>query len=323
MKFVVDYRGPDGSRQQKEIEAADRAAVFAELKKLGISAITVREGILSKKSSSTSPSLVKGIVAGLVVVIALAGVLYLVLGNRDEKPQEEKTEKTKLIKEVAPSVMALTNNIEKVVEIEKKVPPPQRFGKHVVEVDEDGQRWITRNGRRRKLVSVKTGTSKQLFFNLAENQISALVTVKPGDMIVGFDVDERFVKNFVESLKNEIEFSDDDTPEERQEKELVKEAKQNLKEYMEQGQDIVEIMKDEYKKIAKLNALKTDLMNDLSKMRREGASADDIDIQVRSSNELLKRYGVEHEFKLLRRERILLDESDYSSKPEIHEEIAE
>ena len=214
------------------------------------------------------------------------------------KPEAAKEPKAEVAKEESPSK---TPGVAK--------PKPQRFGKYEVEVDENGERWIYRDGKRRHIMSVKPGTSRQLFFNRAENQLSALLTVKPGETIVGFDIDDRrFVDDFLASLKTPIEMTDDDTPEERAEKELVIEAKKQLQRYYKEGLDIAEIMKQEYREIAKLNAMKTDLNAEIDKMRREGASPEDIRLQVEASNKMLEQYGVDHKFKLLRAERFALEQ---------------
>lgn len=67
-------------------------------------------------------------------------------------------------------------------------------------------------------------------------------------------------------------------------------------------------MKDEYREIAKLNALKTDLNAEIAKLRREGASPEDIRLQVEASNKMLEQYGVDHKFRLMRAERIALEQ---------------
>ena len=257
------------------------------------------------------PSPIRGAIAAIVVVGLVVGC-WLWLSQRndatDKKPPKQ-SQKQKAPRDPAkpkPQVAKDESVPETAVE---SMPKPQRFGKYEVEVDENGERWIYRDGKRRHIMSAKPGTSRQLFFNRAENQLSALLTVKPGEMIVGFDIDDkRFVNEFLASLKTPIEITDDDTPEERAEKELVIEAKQQLQRYYKEGLDIVQIMKDEYREIAKLNALKTDLNAEIAKMRREGASPEDIRLQVEASNKMLEQYGVDHKFKLLRAERIALEQ---------------
>lgn len=257
------------------------------------------------------PSPTRGAFAALVVV-ALAAGCWLWLSQRnhatDEKPPKQAQKQTAPRKPAKPKPQVAKGESAPETAVESK-PEPKRFGKYEVEVDEKGERWIYRDGKRRHITSVKPGTSRQLFFNRAENQLSALLTVKPGEMIVGFDIDDkRFVNDFLASLKTPIEITDDDTPEERAEKELVIEAKKQLQRYYKEGLDIAQIMKDEYREIAKLNALKTDLNAEIAKMRREGASPEDIKLQVEASNKMLEQYGVDHKFKLMRAERIALEQ---------------
>ena len=258
------------------------------------------------------PSPIRGAIAALVVV-ALAAGCWLWLSQRnhptDEKPPKQAQKQDKTPGNPAkPNPQVAKDKSVPEPAVEPK-PEPQRFGEYEVEVDENGERWIYRDGKRRHIMSVKPGTSRQLFFNRAENQLSALLTVKPGEMIVGFDIDDkRFVNDFLASLKTPIEISDDDTPEERAEKELVIEAKKQLQRYYKEGLDIAQIVKDEYREIAKLNALKTDLNAEIAKLRREGASPEDIRLQVEASNKMLEQYGVDHKFKLMRAERIALEQ---------------
>ena len=261
-----------------------------------------------------SPSVMRGAFAALAVVALAAGAWWWLSrgdgGAVNEPKQPRKTQKPKETRNPAapkPEVAKEEERAPKAPVVTK--PKPQRFGKYEVEVDENGERWIYRDGKRRHIMSVKPGTSRQLFFNRAENQLSALLTVKPGEMIVGFDIDDRrFVDDFLASLKTPIEMTDDDTPEERAEKELVIEAKKQLQRYYKEGLDIAEIMKQEYREIAKLNAMKTDLNAEIDKMRREGASPEDIRLQVEASNKMLEQYGVDHKFRLLRAERFALEQ---------------
>lgn len=240
MKFVVDYRGPDGSRQQKEIEAADRAAVFAELKKFGISAISVREGSMSKMSSSASPSLVKGLVAGLVVVIALAGVLYLVLGNRDEKPQETKVEKTKLIEEVAPAVCKTTS-----VQVETNVAPvtAETYDKGkgddwetIQRVKKDGGQYVDAQGKRHRVKVAKT-----IFDHNTDSILCAVLCAGTQEiMLPPFDGNED--KEFLKSLETPIVIMNDDPDDVKEKKLLVRAARKEVKDMMDQGHSFQSII---------------------------------------------------------------------------------
>ena len=136
------------------------------------------------------PSPIRGAIAALVVV-ALAAGCWLWLSQRnhatDENPPKQSKKQYRTPGNPAkPKPQVAKDKSVPEPAVEPK-PEPQRFGKYEVEVDENGERWIYRGGKRRHIMSVKPGTSRQLFFNRAENQLSALLTVKPGEMIVGFE----------------------------------------------------------------------------------------------------------------------------------------
>ena len=78
-KYTVRYRDSSGVAKVTEIDAEDRAGVFAALKEMGVSAISVTEGAVMRASSRrVPPSALRGAVAGVAVVV-LAVAAWLVL----------------------------------------------------------------------------------------------------------------------------------------------------------------------------------------------------------------------------------------------------
>ncbi len=99
--FTVQYRDKDGSRAEAEFEAESRSALFKILAEKNISAISVAPGRLAKKSvrkpafkklSPSSPKYVRGIIAGLLVVICAVAAFFF-LSHGDKKSTEVKEEK--------------------------------------------------------------------------------------------------------------------------------------------------------------------------------------------------------------------------------------
>lgn len=323
MVWKVYYRDKGGKTERIEIEATDRSEVFKILSARKMSPIRVDAVSAQAKVRRSYPRYITWVGVAAILTIAMTIVAILLMrGDGEDTGIITSLPSKKINKPQIQTIsqrVAVSNDAASAQTTAKKdagnKPVPQRFGKYEVEVDENGERWIYRDGKRRHVMSLSPGTTRQLFFNRAENQLSAILTAKPGEAIVGFDFDgRRFKSDFAESLKASIEFSDDDTPEEREEKEIVIEAKQKLLQYQKEGLDIAEIVRNEYREVAKLNAMKTDLAAEIAKMRREGASSEEIEIQVAASNELLKQYGVSHEFKLLRRERIALEYSKHQRR---------
>ena len=302
MKFVVDYRGPDGSRQQREIEAADRAGVFAELKKLGINAISVREGTMSKKprkaakvsSKSVPPSVLRGVLAGIVVV-ALAVVLYLVLGNHGAKTQDEKRTSKRYIEEVNPVQMesgastVATQSI--VVEPKKKHPLRTYVDERGVLRYEGGLRVVTKEPKR----VLNIGSGKPRIFNYGcETEIAGLLQIEPGDLLVGDIVyGERFVEDFKKSLLEPIIISSDDDEETKELKRAVIDTKIEMKERMDAGEDIAKLMTDTRAELQKLGTYRETLREELMNIRKEGTyTAQEIEDFAMAANELLTKKGL-------------------------------
>ena len=96
MNWNVTYKGPDGSQDTIQIEADDRAGVFTELSRRGISALRVEEArgkpkkASTAKKSSVSPL---AIVAGAFIVVIVAGLLFLQY-SRPQAGQEVSNNKT-------------------------------------------------------------------------------------------------------------------------------------------------------------------------------------------------------------------------------------
>ena len=308
MNWQITFRSTDGNLVHQIVEAPSRGEALKAAQKNNIRVICL-QAVENKRKYSLS---LKSRIVKFVVAFCCVVCLCILVNNLhcEKKPAEQSKPKSTLKeKTTKPVVPSIKQEHHKKIDLEPitKLQEAQYFGKHRVEVDNNGDRWIIRNGEKRKILSASSGTTRQLFTNRAENQLSALLTVKPGDMIVGFEVDDlKFTADFLESLKMPIVITEEDSEEERQEKELVIEAKQNLLRYYKEGLNIAQIVKDEYREICKLNALKADLSSKISELRSNGASSEEIELHVAASNELLKKYGIEHQFKLMRHERMTL-----------------
>lgn len=250
MKFVVDYRGPDGSRQQKEIEAADRKAAFAELSRMGINAISVREGALSNKprkaaagpSKPLPPSLLRGVFAGVVVVV-LAVVLYLVLGNRDDKPQEEKPER----------LVARVND-EKSVSVPNAAEEPVKKTEVKATQTQDSDTNIVWVGKMRYIKKMANGASVMVFVdNPDDPKPVPIFEVGLNNFLTNFttpgeDVPETPMEvsdeEVVQALTEKIEIKEEDSEEVRFQKEGVMVLREELSKFIKDGGTVADFIRD-------------------------------------------------------------------------------
>ena len=99
----------------------------------------------------------------------------------------------------------------------------------------------------------------------SEDTICTLLQMEPGDIIVGDAVyGEQFVRDFKNSLKEEIKIEPDDDWYQRQLKEDVIAAKKELVEAMNRGEDIAAIMTSTRKEMRELFEYRQQLVSDVS-----------------------------------------------------------
>lgn len=320
--YIVTTRNADGALEERAYTAEDRADLFKKMAADGIAAVKVQEGVAGKKprkAMKAAPSKYRGLVAATIVVLGTGAALFFLMPKSENSLEEKKDVKRQIkpaIADVAKTNLEVKAVVVKAVvkEEQQKKPKHPGFGKFPVEVDENGDRWIVRNGRRRKVIRGGTvGTSRQLWFNKAENVISALVTVKPGDPIIGFDLDN-IKESFAQSLLNKIEFSDEDTIEEKKEKRLVQEAKKNLVAMIKEGGDLETILKEEYGNIMRMYNYRNDLQKELDSLRKKGASVQEMDDYIKAANKILEDRGIENPVRLSAKERFMLKRETRSNK---------
>ena len=307
------------------IEAPDRNAVFAELSKRGISAIRVEEvsGKVKSPKSATSktPAVGKGIVAGLVVVVAAVGAWYF-LSPKAAAPVEEK--KPAKIAETTPEPPIPSKS-----EVKPKEETPQfvtnRHGKVVQKkkpetyVDAAGvERYVKGNGRvplknpEKYLVkSVVHPNAYPDFKHDSENEIANLLTIESGGMIFGDrEYDKRFEQDFVQALMEPVEIAEEDSDEDRRIKENVEAAKHEIAERIKNGETLADILTAERDEIRRLAQYKQQMEELFHEQLASGGiqTKQDLDDFCKAMNTMLESKGIEP-FKVsgLMRRRLGLD----------------
>ena len=246
----------------------------------------------AQASSSRSPALLKGLVALLIVVVG-ALVAWYCLAPSDLAETDEPEQTKGLIAEVQPSAAG------KVAEPEPEQPkelPPQKVGE-----TRDGYIKLP-SGRLHKVRGVITNSVSatqfkgkyEIFEHHCENEIACLLTLNPGEGLVGTPrYNGRFIKAFVESLKTPIVIGPDDSEEDRELKQNVIAAKQNLKEAMDRGEDIEKIMLDTRKEYQELARYKMELMGAINEYKKgEGVTDEDVEDYVQAANKMLEEKGI-------------------------------
>ena len=306
--FSITYRGNDGRQAVVLIDAEDRHGVFQELAKRGISAVRIEE--MSGKAKSRKPPVPgksgsfppsgKWLIAGVIVVVAAVIAWYFLSAPQTAVPEEEKkTKKPVKIAEITPAPAVPVKIEEPVPEPPKPIDPNARPTK----VGETVNGYIKLpSGRIHRVLGVVTNSATasikgkyEIFDHSCENEIAGFMAMEPGQGLVGTPrYNGRFTKDFLESLKHPIVISQDDTPEDAALKRAVIQAKIDLKDAYDRGEDIEQIMLDTRKEMQDLARYKQELKQQLHEMVRGDAemTTEEMEDLVNAANQMLDAKGI-------------------------------
>ena len=320
--FSVTYRGNDGQPSVIQIAAEDRQGVFQELAKRGISAVRIEETTGKAKTrkpavpkkSGKSPAVGKGLVAGLLVVAVAVVAWYFLSATKTDAPEENKFKKQAKIAEVTPVKAPPAKAEEPKPEPPKPIDPNARPTK----VGETLNGYIKLpSGRLHRGLGVVTNSATasikgkyEIFDHSCENEIAGFMAMEPGQGLVGTPrYNGRFTKDFLESLKHPIIVSQDDTPEDAALKRAVIQAKIDLKDAYDRGEDIEQIMLDTRKEMQDLARYKQELKQQLHEMVKGDSemTTEEMEDLVNAANQMLDAKGIAPmKFGPLTRRKIML-----------------
>ena len=244
-----------------------------------------------QKKPSAKPSLKHGIIAGAAVVVLGLAALWIFSGG-DTAPKAKAEKRIERIKEVTPAPAKKTQ-AEKPQK--PKGPRPQRVGEI-----RDGYRLLP-SGRLHKVVGVvtsgvhKTSLLHQTFKHSSDRRIAELLTVTPGDFILGDGANlyQTFDKDFDEALKEDVTFSDDDTETQRILKEGVIDIREQLKERRASGEDLNAIMRNARNQLQELGMYKHELEQEVIRIvkEKEDMTKKDYKELMEAANKMLEERG--------------------------------
>ena len=306
MDWIITYRGKSGSQEQMSLEAESREAVFKELARRGLTAIRIQESNGKVKPRKTSPKggskpsgAFKGAIAGLIVVIAAVGAWYFLTQKQETTQPESKPKKTARIAEVTPAPAA-PKPVEEKVEEPPKIDPNARPTK----VGETVNGYIKLpSGRIHRVLGVVTNSATasikgkyEIFDHACENEIAGFLSMEPGQGLVGTPrYNGRFKRDFLESLKHPIIVSKDDSPEDAALKRNVIQAKIELKEALDRGEDIEQIMLDTRREMQDLARYKQELkqqMHEMVKSSEGEMTTEEMQDLLDAANKMLDAKGI-------------------------------
>lgn len=306
MTWTVTIRGKDGNTEALEINAESRKELFAELNRRGITAIRINEGKKARPSRSFSPKFLKVVIVFLTLATAciLGGYYFFNQSKTIEKPGEKiKTKKVQpapvktspkvVEKKIEPTIKEDRNSLEWLKAHDKRYFVPTDA------VRRANGRLYTKDGVRileklpARTIHADKG-QKKIFQHQAEKQIARLLHIEPGKFFIGnATYNERFIKSLKESIEQPTLVYEDDDEQTKVLKREVNDIKAELKQRMDAGEDIVQIMKDTEKELRTLAVLRQDMMKEIVAARfDETLTEQDYNDYITAANEILKQRGV-------------------------------
>ena len=238
---------------------------------------------------------------GLWIVVGLSGIVIVAIAvlllRNNEQSVEDKTEvatkKSGLIKTATPEIPSSAPPLK----VEEKVVDPNARPTKVGEVV-NGYVMLP-SGRIHKPTGVVTnrvanyGKSKySIFENRSDNEIAGILMMQPGDALVGTKrYDKWFTQQFLKSIETPIIASEDDEPWQAELKDLVKQARLELKQAYDNGEDIAAIMTESRQQLQDLGKYKQAIRQLYAQSMKECNSDVELAELQRAVNIMLEEKG--------------------------------
>ena len=230
-----------------------------------------------------------------VVLLALGGAAWWALRGGDAaKPNALDSRRSGLIDEATPAAAAKADMPE-------AGPAGSALGEERMWYDADTNSAAYKIYHHRGPIvtnsfAVQTQSlAARTFRNTSDKIIGQLLSVKPGAALFG-DVkyDQRFVRRFLESLKTPIVVDSGDSEQVKVLKEAVIEARKELKEAYDRGEDVAQIMTETRRELKELGAYRAELQRQVNDIIRKDArrfSAQDMEDCLNAANKMLSDRG--------------------------------
>ena len=295
MNFTVKYRDKSGDTKSLVLDVPSKADLWEELKKRGISALSVREGAeKTRKTGGKSPSAVRGIVAGVVVVALAIGAWFFFMDGKPT-PKGDEVQKPKRIKEVKPTTPkavkpAETNKVSKPAlapaAVETKVEP---------EAPKPNPRLAPSTAKKypRRVIPRKPEPPQKFKYD-SDDLIGAFLEIVPGTQMEGGLRFDKIGRDFEKSLTEDVALAEgQDNEYNRQLREQVRDIKKQIQEIMrKENKTFGQVMQEQFDQLIEMGQYKRDLEQELRQIRKSGEfTAEEYDKFIEASNKMLESKG--------------------------------
>lgn len=294
-EWTIRYR-VGGKVVSENITADSRSDVFVLTTRRNVSVISCSPAAPAKRRFVSTPAIVYGCVA--IVVIAVITFATILLCRK--KPMLVENENIQATARIAEHKAELPSRESLPNEPQEDLSGRIKHVKHPV-TGEDmviTQKVIKLLPNAGIIGKVYTNNvvkpPKKLFSTYSENYIVGLMRTQPGMPVVQTRLPKNFDEEFKARIADPVEILPDDTQEDIALKNQMHDLKRAMAGMIADGQSPSEIILQERKELNRLATMRTNAMKDLAKLRKDGASREDIQLYVEAANKLMDNYGIKH-----------------------------
>lgn len=235
-------------------------------------------------------------VAVIAVIVALVLTTYNANDADQAKPNGRPTGQITEVTPVAPPSRPQMEETKPEEDDDKTIKP--RFDANGKWIKPDNWDELSLQDKTRSMPvgrTINRRPEKPLFHTPSDNKIFRLLHTKPGAPLLGtMRYDQKFVDEFIASLDEPILINKDDSEDEKRAKTAVQQARQELKEAYDRGEDIVEIMKVTEDELHKLAVYKINLQSEVQKALQDDTLTDqEVRDFAEAANVLLEENGLD------------------------------
>ena len=301
--FTVQYRDKNGEKAEVELEAADRTSLFKLLSEKHISAINIRQ-----RDCQQNATLIKGgrlshlllSVGVIIFVLSITALCFILFRGDDRKRDDSPLPKIAKTRQVNQNRVVTTSRNEgaekkqeESVAATKTWPPPEAYQDARGIWRYPGGARVFDPRDRERAIKIPEGTELPKFKYQIERELATLLTLEPGGLLVGEPQYGRYQQDFVNSLLDKIEISDEDSDRDKEIKMAVIEAKKELSSRIKNGEDIVQILKETREELQRLNKYKREIEDIVrEQVRNSENSDDDLSLVIEAANKMFEEKGV-------------------------------
>ena len=245
-----------------------------------------------KKPSAKAPSAKRGVIAGVVIVVALGALCLYLFSNGEATSSSLQKKERGRIKEVTPAA-APTNRVEAAKEETPYWLVPESETNGFTEVMQRKWFFAHRPPPAYRYDVTFTPPRYAIFDTYSENQIAFLLTAEPGKTVIGEPNYRGITEDFMKSCETPIIINADDDEFDRNLKNLMKETKIELRQRISDGENLEDILRNAREELRQFARYKSTLKEELENFLKDPQHTDqDVDDFIKAANTMLEEKGV-------------------------------